>query len=80
VLPRGVRTDISEENQERQQDHDNVAVPNDEASVKLMRGLATEKCTQDTGHMKLTMNASKRIVMTRYRAVLITLNAEATLA
>ena len=35
---------------------------------------------KNASHMKLTMNASKVIVMTRYREVLIKLMAEATLA
>jgi hypothetical protein len=35
---RSPRTDIGEEHQERQQDHEEVAVPDDVASVKLKRG------------------------------------------
>ena len=30
-----IRTDVSQEDQERQQNHDEVAVPNDEAAVEL---------------------------------------------
>lgn len=35
VRQESVRTNVSKEDQERQQNHEQVAVPNDEASVKL---------------------------------------------
>jgi hypothetical protein len=38
---KSTRTDIGEEDQERQQDDEEVAVPNDEASVKLNAAVST---------------------------------------
>jgi hypothetical protein len=77
-LQDSVRTDISKPNHERQQNHEAIAVPNHEASVKLTGEVKlAPKNALDT---KLTMNASKMIVITRYREVLIKLNDEATLA
>ena len=69
------RTDVSQEDQERQQDHDKVAVPDDETAVELnqtkKKSQAQSSATDMNEQMSygarelLTMKASKRIVVMR---------------